>query len=559
MRSIFLFILIICMKQLCAQSSWFSAPANYVVNSGPTYVISNDFNLDGFNDLVSANYNSNQISILLGNGGGIFGAPTNFSVGTNPQAVISADFNGDGYQDLATANNNSNNISVLMGLGTGIFGAATNFATGSMPIALVSSDFNGDGNMDLAVANSNTSFISVLLGTGTGSFNGAINYSTALAPRSITSADFNGDGTPDLAVVNGSANNVSVLLGTGSGTFGQASNFSAGGQPYSVTCADFNGDTKVDMAVANQGSGDVTIRLGTGTGGFGPVTNFPVGTWPNSQSSWPYLVINADFNGDAIVDLATANWNSNDVSVLLGTGTGSFNSPLSFSANSHPYSLTSADFNGDAKPDLAVANLNSSDVSVLLNVPPPACLATVADYIYNISPLNWGVQVQYSPQITSATWFWGDGTTSNGLYPSHTYAVAGAYNICVTAYASCGDTASVCQLDSIYRIADRNSMININVFSYANSVDHTSDILDPLKVYPNPFNDQLKLNFTSNKDQTLTYTLYDLMDHEVLKDQVSLYKGENEIKLNTMLLNRGIYFLGLIREGKIARIIKVVK
>ena len=47
---------------------------------------------------------SNNVSILLGNGAGSFSAATNFAVGSDPYSVAVGDFNGDGKQDLAVAN-----------------------------------------------------------------------------------------------------------------------------------------------------------------------------------------------------------------------------------------------------------------------------------------------------------------------------------------------------------------------------------------------------------------------------------------------------------------------
>jgi hypothetical protein len=59
--------------------------------------------------------------------------PSQFAVGTQPWSVAVGDFNGDGKQDLATANPNSNNLSVLLGDGSGSFAAAVNFTVGSSP------------------------------------------------------------------------------------------------------------------------------------------------------------------------------------------------------------------------------------------------------------------------------------------------------------------------------------------------------------------------------------------------------------------------------------------
>ena len=73
------------------------------------------------------------------------------------------DFNGDADPDLAVANVGSDNVSVLLGGGGGSFGAATNFAVGDMPRSVAVGDFNGDADPDLAVANFGSDNVSVLL------------------------------------------------------------------------------------------------------------------------------------------------------------------------------------------------------------------------------------------------------------------------------------------------------------------------------------------------------------------------------------------------------------
>ena len=142
-------------------------------------------------------------------------------------------------------------------------------------------------------------------------------------------------------------------------SFTPATNFLAGSVPYSVAVADFNKDGIPDLAVVNQNSNNVSILLGTGTGSFGAATNFAVG-------SLPHFVAVGDFNGDGKQDLAVANFNDNDVSILLGTGTGSFGVATNFAAGTGPHFIAVDDFNGDGKQDLAVANYGSNNVSVLL-------------------------------------------------------------------------------------------------------------------------------------------------------------------------------------------------
>ena len=90
---------------------------------------------------------------VLGNGDGTFQEQARYAAGDGPIALVAGDFNGDGRQDLAVANSNSNNISVLLGDGAGSF-QAQSLAVGNSPTALVVGEFNGDGRTDLAVANS---------------------------------------------------------------------------------------------------------------------------------------------------------------------------------------------------------------------------------------------------------------------------------------------------------------------------------------------------------------------------------------------------------------------
>jgi hypothetical protein len=121
---------------------------------------------------------------------------------------------------------------------------------------------------------------------------------------------------------------------------------------------DFNGDGKPDLAVANVFSNNVSILLGDGTGQFGAATNFPVGVYP-------FSIAVGDFNGDGNQDLAVGNFNSNNVSILLGDGAGHFSAPTNFPV-SGPGSVAVGDFDGDGKQDLAVANYSSTNVSILL-------------------------------------------------------------------------------------------------------------------------------------------------------------------------------------------------
>ena len=106
------------------------------------------------------------------------------------------------------------------------------------------------------------------------------------------------------------------------------------------------------------GSSSVSILLGTGTGSFGAATDFSSGSGTRS-------VAVGNLNADAFPDLAVTR-SSGNVAILLGTGTGSFGAATNFPASPGSHFVAIGDVNGDNSRDLAVANESSDSVSVLL-------------------------------------------------------------------------------------------------------------------------------------------------------------------------------------------------
>ncbi len=143
----------------------------------PESVVVGDFNGDGFPDIATANPGGNSVTVLLGNGAGVFGpAPGSpFTLGTSPRYLAVGDFNGDGIQDLVTANQSGNNVTVLLGNGAGGFTAASAFqfawwARSRLPWRWATSP-NGDGfRGHCRTANQSDNTVTVLLGDGSGGF-----------------------------------------------------------------------------------------------------------------------------------------------------------------------------------------------------------------------------------------------------------------------------------------------------------------------------------------------------------------------------------------------------
>ena len=151
-----------------------------------------------------------------------------FDTGGNSVFVAAGDLNGDGDLDLVTANGESNSVSVLLGKADGTVQTAVTFPTGDHPSSVVVGDLNGDGDLDLVTANTGSNSVSVLLGKGDGDLQPAVTFDTggdSDAPLSAAVGDLNGDGALDLVTANRGSNNVSVLLGNGNGDFQPAVTF----------------------------------------------------------------------------------------------------------------------------------------------------------------------------------------------------------------------------------------------------------------------------------------------------------------------------------------------
>jgi len=327
-----------------------------------------------------------------------FTAPVVYnSGGEGAQRVAVADVNGDGKLDLVVTNECANSkscasgsVSVLLGNGDGTFRAAVSYASGGSgtPNSVVVADVNGDGKPDLLVANTcdpnnncSTGSVAVLRGKGDGTFQTAVNYygSGGWGADSLVVADVNGDGKPDLVVMNLALcgpppcglGQVGVLLGNGDGTFQAARIYDSGAYwGYAVAVADVNGDGKPDLVVV---SGSTTvcetcgvstfgILLGNGDGTFKPVVTYDLFPDDGSQMSVAVADVNGDGKPDVMVasQCAPGSCSSNSaVSVLLGKGDGTFQSPAIYdSGGVSTTSVAVADVNRDGKPDLVVASNN---------------------------------------------------------------------------------------------------------------------------------------------------------------------------------------------------------
>jgi hypothetical protein len=353
--------------------------SDYLANGEPATIVANDFDLDSDLDLVVANTNSSEVSLLLNNGDGSFAEPVSFASGAG-YSVTDGDFDRDGDIDLVTANHNSleDSVSLLLNNGDGTFAAPVDFTTGDRPYINDPADLDGDGDLDLIThntvnQNSDTGIvegdtISLLYNDGKGKFAAPKNLTVGEGVQGVATGDLDSDGDLDLVTANEGEDTVSILLNNGQGEFAAPTKLEAGIRSASPIVADFDGDGDSDVATANFEGNSVSVFKNNGDATFTEQTVFP--TEIN-----PYDLTPADMDGDGDVDLimrhsifyTSGTTSGSTISILTNNGSGEFDESEVFTVGNTPAGVVVADLDGRGNPDIATPNFQDDNVTVYLD------------------------------------------------------------------------------------------------------------------------------------------------------------------------------------------------
>jgi PKD repeat protein len=161
---------------------------------------------------------------------------------------------------------------------------------------------------------------------------------------------------------------------------------------------------------------------------------------------------------------------------ILPTGLVNFTSTSTGTSAATSYNWSFGDGNTASSPITSNSYSTTGTYSVTLATTSPSCsitntlfvnvpctpnsqfsvVSTGTPQLYNATPTDFS-------NVANAVWNWGDGTSSNALYPSHTYANTGNYNICLTVTTTCGSGSSSCATYSIVRLSSSVAMASVNV------------------------------------------------------------------------------------------------
>ncbi|HXR64630.1 MAG TPA: VCBS repeat-containing protein, partial [Ktedonobacteraceae bacterium] len=109
----------------------------------------------------------------------------------------------------------------------------------------------------------------------------------------------------------------------------------------------------------NGGDNSITLLMGNGDGTFQSPQSLHVGTDPTG-------IAVGDFKGNGKLDIVTTNATDNSITLLMGNGDGTFQPSRTVHVGVNPTGVTVGDFKGDGKLDIVTTNGGDNSITLLM-------------------------------------------------------------------------------------------------------------------------------------------------------------------------------------------------
>lgn len=215
---------------------------------------------------------------------------------------------------------------------------------------------------------------SLAFGQTTPQFSNANSLQAGIGPTTLIHADLDGNGTIDFASADRAGGIVaqgglSVFLVDKGGFINEPIliNFPEGhSYPRSVVAIDLDNDQDIDLATANWSSDSVTVFVNDGSANFSTYSISELNVNPNRL---PTAINASDVDNDGLNDLivASGNWNSGALAIYRNNGNHNFTLDSSYAIPFEPRDIAVGDLNGDEDVDIGVACRASDQIELRFN------------------------------------------------------------------------------------------------------------------------------------------------------------------------------------------------
>ena len=361
--------------------STLSDHTNRSVGYKPDCLAIGDMNCDGFNDIVTADSNSETLSLYLFNSTeGEFEPKYTLAAGSEPRAVAIGDMDNDGDNDLICANRGDDTLGLyIFNRTSGTLGASNvTIITGNNvhPESLVIGDVDDDGRSEAVVGLTGSDEVMVVRWNVTeGNWTGVQRFIVPAHPCSMALGNLTGDRYPDLAVAASNEDKVRIYKG-GKGGFSFLEQLDGGDSPYAVDLGDLDGDGDDDVAIASNKASNITYYYNLGSG-FGDKQRIACGGSP-----WDVEI--GDYNNDGYNDMLSVSGQKLELNLFrYDLDLLTFIDDGWRQTGRYPRDVEVADIDGDGDNDTVVINKNDHSISIYTANSHPEFLRGDGEYTIN--------------------------------------------------------------------------------------------------------------------------------------------------------------------------------
>jgi hypothetical protein len=322
------------------------------LSGSPRDLLKVDLNRDGLEDLVALD--STLLFFVKRDEPGGFADPLLERIGGHAfQAMAAADLDGDGKEELAVTDLVGDKVRVVfLDDGGSVTRSSEHLLQGSTPWQLAASDFDRDGLLDLAVADQGSPEFAMIFHPGSQDQVELVKVPVGSSQRSIAAADVDLDGAADIVVSTPEGGR--LLLGDGSRRFPRAVEVPGLTNALALRIADIDQDHLLDVAAAFVSK----VMIFGAVASAGGSRSLEVNVGPEARALEVF-----DVDSDGRLDLLAAGRNA--LLVRRGAAGGNFSPTEPYTVSPSPSAIVLGDFDGDSRLDAATADMESQSLSIL--------------------------------------------------------------------------------------------------------------------------------------------------------------------------------------------------